>query len=126
MSKSVFSILPIVSNGFVAGKLTSVTKFLVVDAQEQPVHAKFYDTEADAQAVIDGLGNFSEGLSFAQAKYPGMADKAQKAKAGVIAEYLDWLAADRPVTELDTSEAAEAPEPEAAAEPAAPSADEAF
>lgn len=130
MSKSsLFAILPLVSKAFVSGKLTEVTKFLVVDDKQEPVHSKFYDSEAEAQTIIDGLGNFAEGLAFARAVHPGMADKAQKAKAGVIAEYLTWLSADRPVTELNTeataTEAAAVVEGAVAAEPAV-NAEEAF
>lgn len=107
-----FSIITIANKGMVQGKLVDVTKFLVVDASGEPVVSKFFDSEADAQAVIDGMGNLSEGLAFASAKFPGLAPKAQKGKANTIAEYLDWIAAGRPVTELtpEVAESAEAGE----------------
>lgn len=109
-----FTIKPLTNQSFAAGKLVEVTKYLVVDAEGTPVVSKFFDSEADAQAQIESLGNLSEGLSFAKAQFGGLADKAQRGKANVVAEYLDWIAAGRPVKEV-----------EAPAEPAAPAEGEA-
>ncbi|AUV57219.1 hypotheticla protein [Erwinia phage vB_EamP-S2] len=110
-----FTIKALVNQSFNAGKLVEVTKFLVVDADGNPVVSKFFESEADAQAQIDALGNLSEGLSFAKAQFGGLADKAQRGKANVVAEYLDWIAAGRPVKEVAEAEPAEATE-EAATE----------
>lgn len=117
------------SNKVVKGAaLVIVQSFIIVDAAGNLVSGtKAYDTEAEAQAKIDGLGNLSEGLAFAQAQYPELSDKAQVGKANVIAVYLDWVAAGKPVKSVeelvaaDTSVEAEGSEP---AEPAAPVADE--
>ncbi|WJN64936.1 hypothetical protein Erwinia_phage_Tapenade_00044 [Erwinia phage Tapenade] len=110
-----FTIKALVNQSFNAGKLVEVTKFLVVDADGNPVVSKFFESEADAQSQIDALGNLSEGLSFAKAQFGGLADKAQRGKANVVAEYLDWIAAGRPVKEVAEAEPAEATE-EAATE----------
>jgi len=115
-----FSIKAITNQSFANGKLTDVVKYLVIDAEGKPVATKFFDSEEAAQAHIDGLGNLAEGLAFAKAQFPGLADKALMGKANVVAGYLDWIAAGRPVKELE----AEAPEAEGTteAEEAAPAA----
>lgn len=100
-----FTIKTLTNQSFNAGKLVEVTKFLVVDADGNPVVSKFFESEADAQAQIDALGNLSEGLSFAKAQFGALADKAQRGKANVVAEYLDWIAAGRPVKEVAEAEA---------------------
>lgn len=114
-----FTIKPLTNQSFSGGKLVEVTKFLVVDADGTPVVSKFFESEADAQAQIDSLGNLSEGLSFAKAQFGGLADKAQRGKANVVAEYLDWIAAGRPVKEVEAQAEAEVAEEgaEKAAEP---------
>lgn len=40
---------------------------------------------------------------------PEQADKAQIGKANIVAEYLDWIAAGKPVKEVKAAEEAEAP-----------------
>lgn len=99
-----------------AGKLVTETSFIIVDASGALVAGtKDYATQEEAQAKIDGLGNLAEGLAFAQAQFPGMADKAQLGKANVVAAYLDWIAAGKPVKTVEEAQ----DEPEAdAAEPA--------
>ena len=100
-----------------AGKLVAVESFIIVDAQGELVAGtKSYDSRDEAQAKIDSLGNLAAGLEFAQAAFPGMADKAQLAKANVVSAYLDWIAAGKPVATAE----AEAPVAEEAAAPAAP------
>uniref|UniRef100_A0AAU6NU63 Uncharacterized protein n=1 Tax=Klebsiella phage vB_KpnP_PYH-2 TaxID=3116870 RepID=A0AAU6NU63_9CAUD len=106
-----------ISNRVVKGtKLVTETSFIIVDASGELVSGtKDYATREEAQAKIDGLGNLAEGLAFAQAQFPGMADKAQLGKANVVAAYLDWIAAGKPVKTVEESQA----EPEAeTAEPA--------
>ena len=98
-----FTILAIANKSLVAGKLVDVSKFLVVDENGEPVLPKFFDTEVEAQAQIDGLGNLSEGLAFAKAQFPEQADKAQKGKGLLVAAYLDWIANGRPVKEVLTA-----------------------
>ena len=103
-----------------AGKLVTETSFIIVDASGALVAGtKDYATQEEAQAKIDGLGNLAEGLAFAQAQFPGMADKAQLGKANVVAAYLDWIAAGKPVKTVEESQeesAAEASEPAPAAQ----------
>lgn len=103
-----------------AGKLVTETSFIIVDASGALVAGtKDYATQEEAQAKIDGLGNLAEGLTFAQAQFPGMADKAQLGKANVVAAYLDWIAAGKPVKTVEESQeesAAEASEPAPAAQ----------
>lgn len=102
-----------------AGKLVTETSFIIVDASGALVAGtKDYATREEAQAKIDGLGNLAEGLAFAQAQFPGMADKAQLGKANVVAAYLDWIAAGKPVKTVEESQeesAADASEPALAA-----------
>ena len=102
-----------------AGKLVTETSFIIVDASGALVAGtKDYATQEEAQAKIDGLGNLAEGLAFAQAQFPGMADKAQLGKANVVAAYLDWIAAGKPVKTVEESQA----EPEAETADPAPAA----
>lgn len=101
-----------------AGALVTVTSFIVVDASGALVSGtKSYDTEAEAQAKIDSMGNLSAGLEFAQASFPDLASKAQIGKANVIAQYLDWIAAGKPVA--SNAPAAEPDVEPAVEEPAA-------
>ena len=112
------------STKIVAGKLTTETFFYVGDADGNLVGRKAHATEADAQSELAGLGGFAEGLEFAKAQFPKLGEKAHVGKANVIAEFLAWQAAGKPVksVEEDTSE------PELEVEPTeeAPAADEAF
>lgn len=102
-----------------AGKLVTETSFIIVDASGALVAGtKDYATREEAQAKIDGLGNLAEGLSFAQAQFPGMADKAQLGKANVVAAYLDWIAAGKPVKTVEEDTAAPEDAPADASEPA--------
>lgn len=122
-----FSIQSLVNKSFVNGKIVEVTKHLVVDENGEPVVSKFFDSAELAQAQIDSLGSLSEGLAFAKAQFHDQADKAQKGKAAIIAAYLDWVTAGRPVKEV--AEPAPAAEPTAEtteAEPAPLPADEEF
>lgn len=110
-----------------AGSFVTVESFVVVDAKGNPVDGKAYNTEAEAQAKIDSMGNFAIGLAFAQAQFPDQADKAHIGKANLIAEYLDWESAGRPVKEAKpVAEPAPAVEgePAPAAEPVASEAEE--
>lgn len=93
-----------------AGKFINVESFVVVDESGNPVVAKSFDTKEEAQAQIDGLGNLALGVEFAKAQFPAQADKAQKGKAAIIAAYLDWVAAGKPVKSVE--EAAAEPEQE--------------
>ena len=83
-----------------AGKLVNVESFIILDEAGSFVSGtKEYDTREEAQAVIDGMGNYAEGLAFAKAFFPDQAEKAQIGKANVIADYLTWIADGRPVKE---------------------------
>ena len=92
-----------------AGKLEVVESFIIVDeAGALVAGTKAYDTREEAQAKIDSMGNFAAGLEFARAMYGDQADKAQIGKANIVAEFLDWVAAGKPVKEVKAEEA-EAP-----------------
>lgn len=92
-----------------AGSLVIVESFIIVDGEGALVAGtKAYDTREEAQAKIDSMGNFAAGLEFARACFPDQADKAQIGKANVVAEYLDWIAAGKPVKEAKAAEAVEA------------------
>lgn len=101
-----------------AGKLEVVESFIIVDeAGALVAGTKAYDTREEAQAKIDSMGNFAAGLEFARAMYGDQADKAQIGKANIVAEFMDWVAAGKPVKEAKADAAVEeaAPVEEAAA-----------
>lgn len=101
-----------------AGKLEVVESFIIVDeAGALVAGTKAYDTREEAQDKIDSMGNFAAGLEFARAMYGDQADKAQIGKANIVAEFLDWVAAGKPVKEAKADAAVEeaAPVEEAAA-----------
>lgn len=100
-----------------AGKFETVEQFVVVDENGQPVVSRTFSDKEEAQKAIDGLGNLAIGVEFARAQFPDQADKAQKGKAALIAAYLDWEAAGRPVQEAKPEQAEEATEAEAGEAP---------
>lgn len=111
-----FKIETIVNRVVKGAALVSVESFIIVDESDQLVAGtKAYDTREEAQAKIDSMGNFAAGLEFARACFPEQADKAQIGKANIVAEYLDWVAAGKPVKEVKAAEEAEAPAEEVAA-----------
>lgn len=104
-----FTIETITNTVVKANKRVAVEAFLIVDASGELVSGtKSYDSREAAQAKIDSMGNLSEGLAFAQAMFPELAGKAQIGKANVIAGYLDWIAAGRPVKSVEEAAAEEA------------------
>ncbi len=106
-----FKIETIVNRVVKGAALVSVESFIIVDEADQLVAGtKAYDTREEAQAKIDSMGNFAAGLEFARACFPEQADKAQIGKANIVAEYLDWVAAGKPVKEVKSTEEAEAVE----------------
>lgn len=104
-----FTIETIANRVVKAGKLETVESFIIVDeAGALVAGTKAYDTREEAQAKIDSMGNFAAGLEFARAMFPTQADKAQTGKANVIADYLDWIAAGKPVKSVEEAVEAEA------------------
>lgn len=113
-----FKIETIVNRVVKGADLVSVESFVIVDeANKLVAGTKAYDTREEAQAKIDSMGNFAAGLEFARACFPEQADKAQIGKANIVAEYLDWIAAGKPVKEVKAAEEAEAPAVEEVAAP---------
>lgn len=90
-----FKIETLVANAIVAGKIKRTETHFIADAEGQPVTGKSHATLELAQAELDGLGNFQEGMAFAVAMFPELSDKAQKGKANVVAEYLAFVAGGR-------------------------------
>lgn len=120
-----FAIETIVNRVVKGAALVSVESFIIVDeAGSLVAGTKAYDTREEAQAKIDSMGNFATGLEFARACFPEQADKAQIGKANIVAEYLDWIAAGKPVKEVKAAEEAEAPAVEEVAAPEAPVSEE--
>lgn len=114
-----FKIETIVNRVVKGAALVSVESFIIVDeAGSLVAGTKAYDTREEAQAKIGSMGNFAAGLEFARACFPEQADKAQIGKANIVAEYLDWIAAGKPVKEAKAEEA-EAPAVEEVAAPVA-------
>ena len=107
------------SNRVVKGaKLEVVESFIIVDAEGALVAGtKAYDTREEAQAKIDSMGNFAAGLEFARAVYGAQADKAQIGKANIVAEFLDWVAAGKPVKAVEAVAEEAAPVVEEVAAP---------
>lgn len=104
---------------FKSGSFVEETVFFVQDDQSGAiVSKKVYAAEAEAQAELDGLKGLEVGMVFAQAAFPDLGTKGQVAKANVVAEYIAWEAAGRPVKEA--KQVVEGVEPEA------PAADEVF
>lgn len=104
---------------FKSGSFVEETVFFVQDDQSGAiVSKKVYSAEVEAQAELDGLKGLEVGMVFSQAAFPDLGTKGQVAKANVVAEYLAWEAAGRPVKEA--KQVAEGVEPEA------PVADEVF
>lgn len=122
-----FAIETIVNRVVKGAALVSVESFIIVDeAGSLVAGTKAYDTREEAQAKIDSMGNFATGLEFARACFPEQADKAQIGKANIVAEYLDWIAAGKPVKEAKAAEEVEAPAVEVAAPEAPVSEEEEF
>lgn len=120
-----FKIETIVNRVVKGAALVSVESFIIVDeAGSLVAGTKAYDTREEAQAKIDSMGNFAAGLEFARACFPEQADKAQIGKANIVAEYLDWIAAGKPVKEVKAAEEAEAPAVEESAAPEVPVSEE--
>jgi len=103
---STLKVLSQESTKIVAGKLTTETFYYVGDADGNLVGRKAHATAAEAEQELAGLGGFAEGLEFAKAQFPKLGEKAHVGKANVIAEFLAWQAAGKPVktVEEDTSE----------------------
>lgn len=66
------------------------------------VDGKEYKSKEDADAAVAALKNVQVGLEFVKAQYPELKPRAQRTKANLIGEYLDWLDAGKP--ELDEEE----------------------
>ncbi len=122
-----FKIETIVNRVVKGAALVSVESFIIVDENLNLVAGtKAYDTREEAQAKMDSMGNFATGLEFARACFPDQAEKAQIGKANIVAEYLDWIAAGKPVKEVKAAEEAEAPAVEETKAEEALSAEEEF
>jgi hypothetical protein len=100
------------SRKIVAGKMVEESfSYIEDDATGELVGKKAHATEAEAQLELDGLGHFESALTFAKAQFPDMSAKAQIGKANVVAEYLSWEAAGRPVKEPKPAGEVKADEP---------------
>lgn len=102
-----FKIVTLVNRKITAGKLVKVEQFYIGDEMEQPVSGKMHSDMAAAEAELNGLGHFSEALEFAKAAFPAISEKAQKGKANVVADYLAWIEAGRPVKTVEEEAAVE-------------------
>lgn len=60
------------------------------------VDGKEYKNREDADAAITALENVKVGLGFVEAQYPELAPRAQRTKANLIGEYLDWVGSGEP------------------------------
>lgn len=122
-----FTIETISNRVIKAGALVNVESFIIVDAAGELLSgSKAYDTREEAQAKIDSLGNFTAGLEFAKAAFPELSDKAQVGKANTVAQYLDWVAAGKPVSTVEAKEEAPVEQAEAPVADVASSEEEEF
>lgn len=87
-------IVELKNTAVVAGKLTTVTKFIVADASGELVGKKAHDSLDKAEAEKEGLAGYGEGLAFCKAI--GVEGKAAVGKANVIAQFLAYVAAGKP------------------------------
>lgn len=94
-----FTIQSLVSRALKSGSLVKTEVFYVADEAEQPVTGKSHSTLELAQSELDGMAYLVEGMAYAKAQFPELADKALKGKANVIAAFLEWDANGRPVVE---------------------------
>lgn len=94
-----------VSTNIVAGALVKSEIFFVADEAGNLVGRKAHKTAEEAQAEAATLEGYASGLEFARAQFPELGDKAHVGKANVVAEYLAWVAAGKPVKEAQVSEA---------------------
>lgn len=90
----------------VSGSLTTETFFYVADEAGNLVGRKSHSTQDEAQAELATLAGYAEGLEFARAQFPELGDKAHVGKANVVAEFLAWKEAGKPVKEAKPAEAA--------------------
>lgn len=96
---------------FKAGSFVEETVFFVQDDQSGAiVSKKVYATEAEAQAELEGLKGLEVGMLFAQSAFHDLGPKGQVSKANVVAEYLAWESAGRPVKEAKPVVEGEQPE----------------
>lgn len=95
-----------VSTNIKGGALVKSEIFFVADEAGNLVGRKAHDTAEEAQLEMDTLAGYAEGLEFARAQFPELGDKAHVGKANVVAEFLAWKAAGKPVKEAKAGEAA--------------------
>lgn len=126
--QAVLVILSSESTRIVAGKLVKDEIHYVADAAGNLVGRKAHSTKEEAEQELAGLGGFAEGLEFAKAQYPALGEKAHVGKANVIAEFLAWQAAGKPVKEAAAAGATDdaTDEPQAEGADAADEAAQAF
>lgn len=117
-----FTIKTLVGQALVAGVITETSSFVIVDAAGEAAVSKVFKSEAEAQAQIDGLANYAEGLAYAKAHYPDLSAKGHVGKANEISSYLDWVAGGRLTKEAKPAVEAAPVE----SEPEAPSDEEGF
>lgn len=112
-----YTIVTETTKRIVAGVLKIESFSYVADKDGALVGKKAHNTVEEAQAELDGMGFYLTGLEFARAQFPKDGEKAHVAKANIVARFLSWEAAGRPVVEVDADEEPQGsdaqPEPEA-------------
>lgn len=119
-----FTIKTLVGQALVAGVITDTSSFVIVDSAGEVAVSKVFKSETEAQAQIEGLANYAEGLAYAKAHYPDLSAKGHVGKANEISSYLDWVAGGRLTKEAKP--AVEAVEAQDVSEPKAPADEEGF
>lgn len=119
-----FTIKTLVGMALVANVITETQSFVIVDSSGEVAVSKVFKSEAEAQAQIDGLANYAEGLAYAKAHYPDLSAKGHVGKANEISSYLDWVAGGRLAKEAKSETLEVVAQDEA--EPEAPAEDEGF
>lgn len=88
------------------GKLVEDTAYIVTK-DGALIGRKQHATEEAAKEELGTLKFYAAGLEFVQATSPELADKAQVGKAKVVASYLAWVDAGKPVKEAELEESEE-------------------
>ncbi len=80
------------------GELIMIDQYLVCDESEKSIDGVLHKTEEAAEAVVTNFAKLAIGLEYARMRYPGIAEKSQKAKANVIADYFLWEEEGKPLS----------------------------
>lgn len=82
------------------GELIEVDRFLVSDDTGKSIDGILHATNEAAELVVTAFAKLAVGLEYARMRFPGIAEKSQRAKANVIVDYMLWIEAGKPLSEI--------------------------